>query len=308
MISVYLKSVLDAWNQFWFAPRSAETLAVMRILVGAMLLYTHLVWTFELGTFFGSDSVIPTEFRGSFLHSGGCSWSHFDWFNSSAWMWGSHIVALIAFASFTLGMFTRVTGIASCLFVISYANRATGSLFGLDQINAFLALYLAISHCGTRYSVDAKLLSGQGRAPDSVANTVATRLLQIHMCIVYLFAGTGKLAGVTWWNGEAIWGTLASYEYQTFDMTWICEALWLVNLLTYATVAWEVSYSFLIWPKLTRPMVLVAAVFIHIGIGFAMGMMTFGLIMLFGNLAFVPPNLINSLLDRLKLTREVVQT
>ena len=194
------------------------------------------------------------------------------------------------------------------MFVISYANRATGSLFGLDQINAFLALYLAISHCGTRYSVDAKLLSGQGRALDSVANTVATRLIQIHMCIVYLFAGTGKLAGVTWWNGEAVWGTLASYEYQTFDMTWICEALWLVNLLTYATVAWEVSYSFLIWPKLTRPMILVAAVFVHIGIGFTMGMMTFGLIMLFGNLAFVPPNLINSLLDRLKLTREVVQT
>ena len=74
-------------------------------------------------------------------------------------------------------------------------------------------------------------------------------------------------------------------------MTWIAGALWLVNLLTYATVAWEVSYSFLVWPRLTRP---IGPRGSGIGnsctmIGIAMGMITFGLIMLFGNLAFVSP-------------------
>ena len=130
---------------------------------------------------------------------------------------------------------------------------------------------------------------GQGRGVVSVNNNIATRLIQIHMCIVYLFAGLGKVQGTTWWNGEAVWGTLASYEYQTMDMTWLAGAMWLVNILTYATIAWEVSYPFLIWPKLTRPIFLAMAIVVHLGIGICMGMMTFGLIMLYGNLAFVAP-------------------
>ena len=298
MIRPYINRIGDSWNRFWFVPRCVETLAVMRILVGAMLFYTHLVWGLELETFFGSDSIIPTSYRVDFPSGGDYAWSHFDWFGGYAWMWGSHIAALVTFGMFTFGGFTRFTSILSLLFVVSYANRASGALFGLDQINAFLTLYLAVSHCGARYSLDQKFGIGKGRGVRSVSNNIATRLIQLHMCIVYLFAGTGKLAGTTWWNGEAIWGTIASYEYQTLDMTWLAGALWLINLLTYATVAWEVSYPFLIWPKLTRPLVLAGALVTHAFIGIAMGMITFGLIMLIGNLAFVPPRVCKSVLTR----------
>ena len=109
------------------------------------------------------------------------------------------------------------------------------------------------------------------------------------MCVVYLFAGLGKLQGAYWWNGEAIWGALASYEYQSVDMTWISDHMWLVNIATLVAVTWEVTYPFLVWPRLTRPLVLALAVFLHLGIGVFMGMLTFGLIMLFGNLAFIEP-------------------
>lgn len=186
-----------------------------------------------------------------------------------------------------IGLFTRVTSILAFLFVVSYANRATGALFGLDQINAFVTLYLAVSHCGARFSIDAKL--GRGRGVASVNNTIATRLIQIHLCIVYLFAGLGKLQGTTWWNGEAIWGTLASYEYQTMDLTFLADHLWLVNIVTYVAVFWEISYAFWVWPKLTRPIYLFLAAVVHLGIGLSMGMMTFGLIMLYANLAFISP-------------------
>lgn len=309
MIRDYFASWITSWDQFWFRPRRSDVLAIMRILVGTMLLYTHLVWTLELQTFFGcSDSVIPHDYRMMFPHIGSFSWSHFDWFDSPAWLWGSHLAALIVFLMFTIGCCTRLSGILAFLFVVSYANRASGSLFGLDQINAFLTCYLAISHCGSRYSVDAWWSAkrtgdkadgaGQGRGTEFVANTIATRLIQIHLCIVYLFAGLGKLQGTSWWNGEAIWGTLASYEYQTLDMTWLHEWMWLVNIITYATVAWEVSYLFLIWNRLTRPLFLAFAVLTHIGIGLCMGMMTFGLIMLYANVAFVEPEWLAKILHR----------
>ena len=290
MINAYLRQWADAWNQFWFVPRSVETLAIIRILVGSMLLYTHAIWTIDLTTFMGHiEAALPNDYRSTFPEYGAYTWSHFDWVDWNVWLWGSHIFALAVFAMFMAGAFTRYTSILAFLFVVSYANRATGALFGLDQINAFLTLYLAFSNCGAKFSLDNMWAKGQGRGVVSVNNNIATRLIQIHMCIVYLFAGLGKVQGTTWWNGEAVWGTLASYEYQTLDMTWLAGAMWLVNILTYATIAWEVSYPFLIWPKLTRPIFLAMASVVHLGIGICMGMMTFGLIMLYGNLAFVAP-------------------
>ena len=66
----------------------------------------------------------------------------------------------------------------------------------------------------------------------------------------------------------------------------------LVNFLTHATVAWEISYCVLIWNRWTRPLVLLGAVAIHLGIVTALGMPTFGLAMLIANLSFVSPQLI----------------
>ncbi|MEM9409638.1 MAG: HTTM domain-containing protein [Planctomycetota bacterium] len=301
MIRNYLASWLAAWDQFWFEPRTPETLSVMRMLVGSMLFYTHAIWTLELEAFLGNNnSALSTEFRQLFTSSTGWSWSHFDWSETNVWLWGTHSFALLVFAAFTLGLWTRIASILAFLFVVSYANRATGALFGLDQINAFLTLYLAISNCGATFSIDSllDLRKGQGSENYSVANNVATRLIQVHLCIVYLFAGLGKIQGTTWWNGQAVWGTLASYEYQTLDLTELAHAMWLVNLMTYFTVFWEFSYSFLIWPKLTRPLFLAAAVVVHLGIGFSMGMMTFGLIMIYANLAFVPPNFFGFLIQK----------
>ena len=81
-------------------------------------------------------------------------------------MYGSHFFALVIFALFAAGAWTRVTGVLAAAFVISYANRATGALFGLDQISAFLTLYLAIGNSGGAYSIDSWLgrKTGQGRA------------------------------------------------------------------------------------------------------------------------------------------------
>ena len=57
----YLGEVWDAWNEFWFTPTSPSTLSAIRVLAGAMLLYTHLVWSFDLNAFFGPQGWLPTE-------------------------------------------------------------------------------------------------------------------------------------------------------------------------------------------------------------------------------------------------------
>jgi Vitamin K-dependent gamma-carboxylase len=295
----YFSDWLNAWNRFWFERSDPIVLSLVRVFAGAMILYTHFAWSFELNTFFGSQSIIPETYRGQLTGGLDLFWSHFDWMPSLL-LWPSHVIVLIVMALFMVGFQTRITGIATAFFVISYANRATGAQFGLDQINAFLALYLALGPSGEYISVDRwlKKRAGQGGVTPSVMATISIRLIQIHMCVVYFFAGTGKLLGETWWDGTAIWGAIANLEYQTLDLTGLASHMAIVNIITYTTLFWEVSYPFLIWPRLTRPIWIAMALLVHFGIGFAMGMMTFGLVMVIGNLAFVTPRFIHGLTDR----------
>lgn len=287
-ISDWLKSLSDSWDTFWFTPRDGRMIGLIRLLTGLIVFYTHLVWTPLLQRFLGAEGMIPVSYRRDFFGSV-FAWSHFDWIASPEILLGVHIVALIVMLLFALGFWTRATGIVATFFVISYANRATGALFGLDQIAGFLMLYLTFSNCGDSFSVAKRIGLHTRPMRATIRNNIAIRLIQIHLCIVYLFAGLGKCQGETWWNGEAIWGAVASFEYQTIDMTWMANHMWLVGLITLVTLVFEVGYAALIWNRLTRPAMLLLAIPLHLGIGLCMGMLEFGLVMLVANLAFIEP-------------------
>jgi hypothetical protein len=182
---------------------------------------------------------------------------------------------------------------------LAYVQRLPGALFGLDQINVMLAMYLAISPSGDAFSLDRWHKSRQAGAPlpprHSWTANLAIRLIQIHMCIIYLFAGFAKLTGPAWWDGTALWMAFGNIEYQSMDMTWMANYPILINLMTHVTVFWEVFYCALVWPRLTRPIVLLLAIPLHMGIAICLGMITFGLVMLIGNMAFLPPEFVRAL-------------
>lgn len=291
-------AAVGGWNRFWFTPSDPTTLCVIRILAGAMLFYTHLIWALNSNAFFEMNSWLNNDAM-SLLNGSGYSWSHLWMSQSGPSLTILHVVALIVFAMMTLGLFTRMTTVLAFVITVSYANRAAPATFGLDQINTLLAMYLMLAPCGARFSID-RLLARRRAAGScaqfdrSVATNVSIRLIQLHMCIIYLFAGLAKLKGPAWWNGTAIWGAIANLEYQSIDMTWLADWPIVVNLLSHATVVWEISYCVLIWNRLTRPIVLFLAIPIHLGIACCLGMMTFGTIMLVANVAFVSPQLLRS--------------
>jgi hypothetical protein len=235
-------------------------------------------------------------------------------------MWTLHVVALVVFALLTAGLFTRVVSILAWLFTVSYAHRVMpAALFGLDDINAMLAMYLMVGPAGAAYSLDAWLASRRSSAgegghraeaggqrtgvqvlacPRSIGANIAIRLMQLHLCIIYLFSGLGKAMGETWWDGSAMWLAVANYEYQSIDLTWLASSPGLLSLLAHVTVAWELSYPAIVWPRLTRPLVVAMSVPIHLGIALFLGMMTFGLAMIIANLAFVAPWVVRTVLNR----------
>lgn len=296
----------DTWNRFWFQTTDPATLCCIRVLAGLMLLYSHAVWTLDLEAFFGVQSWLSRDVVAQMTRDS-YSWSLLSWCRTPTMLWLFHITSLVTFALLTVGLWTRVASVLAFVFTVSYAYRTPGALYGLDQVNGFLSLYLMLAPSGSKYSVDAWLARRRGASTDrpSVSANIAIRLIQCHLCVIYLFAGLSKLQGPTWWNGLAFWGGIANQEYQTLDLTWLANWPLVINAVTHATIVWELTYCVFIWNRWTRPLMLAGAVALHLGIVTALGMPTFGLAMLIANAAFIRPATIRMLIEAVEPTTEL---
>lgn len=306
--------IARGWNTFWFTPRLPHTLAVVRIATGLMLVYSQVVLALRLSDFLG-DSAWINNSAAAALHRG--EFGPADAARSYLWMisnptllWLHHLLTIAASACLAAGLLTRLTAPLAWFLQLMLVHRLTGTLFGLDQITTMLAFYLMLAPSGSVYSVDALLrrrLQSAGKwygrnrwlfpaATASVSANIATRLAQLHLCVIYLFGGLWKARGTTWWDGTALWFAAANAQYQSLDLTWLGRFPRLFSAMTHATVFWEVFYCALIWPRLTRPVMLLMAVLVHGGIALYMGMITFGVMMIVANAMFLSPTWVAGLL------------
>ncbi len=299
---------VSAWDSFWFTPRLPDTVCVLRILTGAMLLYSHLVLASELTNFVGDNAWINNQ-TAQELHDGkyvaaDMARSYLWHISSPSILWAHHTITLLVTTAMMVGFMTRVSVPLAWFLQIMYIHRLTGALFGFDQIVTYCAMYLILAPSGSRFSVDAwlarrraggdkergKLVRWLLPPPDrSASANIATRLLQLHLCVIYLFGGLAKARGETWWDGTAVWYSVANLEYQSIDMTWLANYPHVFSSLAHVTMFWEIFYCALIWHRKTRWIALIIALGVHGGIALFMGMATFGLMMIFANLIFVRP-------------------
>ncbi|MDA7899281.1 HTTM domain-containing protein [Pirellulales bacterium] len=284
----WLTSWYTAWTTFWFTPSNPALLGILRILTGTLLTWSSVIWLCDQEGFFGQNG----------WQSAGNVWR----LNDQPWHWSWYFVAqtptagwllaalsVLAALSLSVGFFTRTAACIAFAGYISAVNRAPLNTFGFDDALGIMLVPMVIGSAGARFSVDG--IFKKIRPIPNIETTIAMRLIQVHLCIIYFFSGCGKLLGASWWEGTALWGAVANIQYRTIDLTLLAWHPLLVNALTLCALFWEISYVALIWPRLTRPIFLVTAVFVHLGIGLTMGMMEFGIAMLIANMAFLPPHL-----------------
>ena len=288
-----VSAAVQAWQSFWFTPADPFLLGWIRILTGWMLTYNLAVWSLDLEAFFSADGLQPLAAVNE-LQTGRWIICFWKWV-PDPWMWTTHWICLGGAILFMLGVATRVTSTLAFLITISYSQRVPVANFGLDQVLGMLCLYMAIGPSGAALSLDAwfrrKWLARHGLPPATApvlrsSARVAMRLMQLHLCAVYFWAGFSKLKGPSWWTGEAMWRVLANAEYQTIDLTWMAWIPWLPFLIAHVTIAWEISFISLVWNPRLRPLMLTIGTLMHFGIGAFLGMWTFGLSMTFAYFSF----------------------
>jgi len=316
--------LVDGWDYFWFRPVNPTTLAFIRISTGLLVFYIHATTMGELPNLIGPHAWVDSqaiselrsirnEFEDPMLRM-----AH-TWYGESIWFYVQdpqvmlvlQSIFLIATACFTLGLCSRLTSVIVWAGHLSYIQRGYVTWFGMDSVLCMLLLYLMFGPTGATLSLDrlieryriARQRLGAGLAlskedlalkPRWSANVVL-RMIQIHMCIIYLFAGVSKLQGDKWWSGSAAWYTMMVPELEIFSMRWLGTAPdWIYMLIvfgiTYYTLVFEISFIFLVWNRLLRPIMLFGAFALHAGIGLFMGLGSFGVAMLTGCSAFINPD------------------
>ncbi|MFP3592123.1 hypothetical protein [Chryseobacterium sp. SIMBA_038] len=183
-------------------------------------------------------------------------------------------------------------------FKIIYISLVLLLLSGYSQnLSAFLLLFMQIilskSNFYFSYGIDfftSMSLFYLAIIPPTLKSSALPpfkRLFQIHVCIIYFFAGFDKLIGINWWNGESIWKAInLPFATSTYDISFLGNYPILLTSIGLGSALLELLYPFFVWNKKTSNFWISAIIVMHIGIAFILNLYFFSAIMIIWNLTF----------------------
>lgn len=109
--------------------------------------------------------------------------------------------------------------------------------------------------------------------------------IRIQVCLVYFLAGWFKLTDPAWLSGDALYRIFQIPEYSNGFLMALPYGVCLV--LTYITIVYQLLFPVLIWLRPLKLYVLAFGIIQHLLIAFAMGLFSFGVIMILCYLLFL---------------------
>lgn len=299
------------WNTFWYTPADPLVLGILRIGTGWIALAWLLSYTPDIDRFFGPSGLLPPDTVDRLLGPDSTTWSYFRYFSSPAELHVIHAIGAGILLAFTVGLFTRIMAVASLLVVLSTIHRGPMLTGQAEPILSMVLFYLCLGPCGRSLSMDAwraryRAASAGPCVPVQVARRfvsarVSVRLIQVHICLVYLMMGIAKVAEPTdtWWAGDAVWWLAAKPESRLVDLTpLLSRQIYVVNAWTHGIVLFELAFPLLIWNRLARPLLLVLAVAVWIATAVLTGLIVFSTMMLIATAAFIDSESLRRLRQR----------
>ncbi|HEV2706656.1 MAG TPA: DCC1-like thiol-disulfide oxidoreductase family protein [Pyrinomonadaceae bacterium] len=217
-----------------------RSLALYRVLLGAVLIADLLFRASEIPTFYADNGVLPRAspvaqyldpFHVSFHLASGAASVQYALF----------AVALLCALAFTFGFRTRLAAFLSWLLLLSLHNRNFMVLSGSDQLIRLLLFWSIFLPVGASYSLDRALLNARrARADDNQPPTAARSFVSVgsaafilQICCVYLFSAVLK-SDASWWSeGSALYYAL-SIDYLTTPLA--------KRLLQFPNIVWALSW------------------------------------------------------------------
>ncbi|WP_107102325.1 HTTM domain-containing protein [Streptomyces phaeochromogenes] len=232
-----------------------------------------------------------------------------------------YAAALITSALFLLGWRTRVMSVLFAVMVASFHARAIFMTDGGDNLILLMAMYLVLTACGRRWSLDARrarLRVSAGKAKSGSAGMDAGELrhqlgtsrrtltavlhncgmfvIAAQVCFLYGSAGLYKVQGGSWGNGTALHYVLNLDLFRPWpELSLLAdEHDVLIAIACYLTVLLQVAFPFVLFGRLKYP-VLAMLLGMHLGIAVLMGLPLFSGAMIVADAVFLPDGFYRSL-------------
>lgn len=275
-----------AAKEFALAPASARPLAVLRIGLAWVLLVQALAIAPNVLDLFGPRGVVQYSLSETMVVPGvpRMSWvvqalAHVGVSEVFA-VRASFLLYVAGLSALMFGWRTRLAAIVAWSMHLVVMMTQRTALYGVDDFANIALFYCMWMPVGHYWSMD--VVCGRASSAPSWEARLSLRVLQIHLCMVYLSSGIEKALQppYQWWDGEILWRTFLLPEYRQFDMTWLADVPWLVKMASIGALFLELGYAFLVWPLATRKVTAIATLAMHLGIAVFMGLVTFGLVMI----------------------------
>jgi hypothetical protein len=228
-------------TRFFHEPKTdGRAYRLLSIAFGLVAVLSFLTVRPLLGLFYGAGSVCPSD-GPDFLAAPGAVWA----------VWGLGLGAAVLM---TAGVFVRVASVLVYLaLAFFFLTPCRPDNYG-DQIFVSLAFLMMF-------------LPSQRKD----ASPWLHKTLRLFAGTLYLVPVLIRLGGDKWWGGTAAWSALADpstsrvWEALSRD-PWVLP-VWAYAAITYASLAFEASFPFLVWIRRLRPFAVAAGLLFHLGMG-----------------------------------------
>ncbi|MFF3325822.1 HTTM domain-containing protein [Streptomyces sp. NPDC002889] len=225
-----------------------------------------------------------------------------------------YTLAVVTCALFVLGWRTRAVSVLFAVVVASFHARAIYMADGGDNLILLMAVYLAFTACGRRWSLDARRarlracarkaggLAAGRTTPDPLLQLgLARRLLTtvVHncgmfviaaqVCILYGAAGLYKVQGGLWGNGTALHYVLNLHLFRPWPelSLMVADRQMLIAIAGYLAVLLQVAFPFVLFGRF-KYIVLAMLFGMHLGIAVLLGLPIFSGAMIIADAVFLP--------------------
>jgi hypothetical protein len=194
-------------------------------------------------------------------------------------------VYMIFLVAFLIGFFTKISTWVIYIIHLLFLKSLVFMVYGMDFMHNILLFYALFMPLGIKLSVDNLLF--KFKDVSSTRLSFYSRILQIHLCIIYFFGGLGKALGFNWWNGHSIWKSLNRPDANLELINYFAYVPFLLVIIGIKVILLELFYPFLINYKKTRTICFIFIMIMHIFIGYFIQLSFFSATMiLFNFIAF----------------------
>jgi hypothetical protein len=270
--------------EFFCAPQSPAPLGLFRLLMAAFALFQAILWFRDWHAFLGADGWVQWEISRALGQEWQLHLLHIaailkrvgisDSQTVTLFYWG-YIASLLALL---VGWHTRIAAFLACGFHYVIMNTVPIFVYGMDIFLQIALFYLVLMPVAKAYSLD--VWQGRVSRAPTWGVTLSRRVLQIHLCLVYISAGFEKVRSPEWWTGNVMWRALVQPDFRQYDFTWLARCPWLAMLSSWFTMLIESGYCIAMWVPRVRVVWMMGIVLLHLGIAVFMGLGLFGIIMI----------------------------